>query len=420
MNSDVGDFRKVSDFARTRYQALDAARGLAILHMVWFHVHRWSASPSSIQRWRFSVDWWSLVVLSAPPLFFLCFGCGLGLLPWQEHKSLLRPHLMARALTLLVCYKLLFLFELWTLGAPSGSYWPAMTFSKTSGWVEVLSFYSFCLILLPPLIPTYMRLSMPLRWVLFGLLWSAGVRLQSWPTTPATAVPMAFLVGAPGMRPFPLLFWLPIVLIGVSLGQCWRQAPEKVPKLILTHALLLSLGVGWLGEGGFSWQDFHLNIVLNGWKHPPHLAYVGLESANALAWLAICIRLYGLKREPIPASWGPGPDLLRIGRHPLSIYIGHFVVIFGFNSWLHFHGWVHYETSLVLATLALAACIPLARWRDRPPQVALSGRARAAGVLLGLTLICAVAIQSYPQTGPVRPAEFARLAKTDFRARRIL
>ena len=391
--------------SRPRFHALDAARALAILHMIWFHVHRWSASVSSIQRWPFSIDWWSLAVLSAPPLFFLCFGCGLGLMAWETDRFRLTRRLLGRALELGCWYKLLFVFELYSLGAPSGAYWPALTYGSTSEWVEVLDFYCLSLITVPLLLPYFLRLPVAAQWLLFALIWKAAVEIQGWPYNAADGLTHAFLVGAPGQRPFPYLFWLPVVLIGASLGRCWRDRPQRWSSQCLVHAVLLVVGVGYLGEGGFGLHDLNQNIILNGWKHPPHLAYVGMTTSNALFWLWLCTRIYGMERESSTELVGFRAALARIGRHPLTFYCGQFVCLFWANSWLHFFGRVEHEKSLLLASLVTLACFPLARQ--------LEGRLRRPGLKLVLALVLpllgGLAWRYAPRVDPLSDTEFTEL-----------
>ncbi len=392
--------------ARARLHALDAARALAILHMIWFHVHRWSASPASIQRWPFSVDWWSLAVLSAPPLFFLCFGCALGMMAWESDRPRLTRRLLGRALELCCWYKLLFVFELYSLGAPSGAYWPALTYGSTSDWVEVLDFYCLSLVTVPLLLPYFLRLPLPAQWLLLGLTWKAGMVVQSWPYTAENRIAHAFLAGAPGQRPFPFLFWIPVVLIGASLGRCWRDQPRRWSLQCLIHGLLLVMGVGYLGEGGFSLHDLNQNIVLNGWKHPPHLAYVGLTTANALFWLWLCTRLFGMQPQATTELVGFRGALARIGRHPLTFYCGQFLCLFWANSWLHFFARVEHETSLVLATLVTLACFPLAGWLEAR-KFRRPGLRPTLIVILPLLII--LGWRYAPRVGPLSGAEFSEL-----------
>ena len=393
--------------ARARFHALDAARALAILHMIWFHVHRWSAPVGSIQRWPFSVDWWSLAVLSAPPLFFLCFGCALGMMRWETDRSGLTRRLLGRALELCCWYKLLFVFELYSLGAPSGAYWPALTYGSTSDWVEVLDFYCLSLVTVPLVLPFFLRLALPVQWLLLALIWKAGVVVQSWPYTAENQIAHAFLAGASGQRPFPYLFWVPVVLLGASLGRCWKEQPQRWSARCLVQGVLLVVGVGYLGEGGFSLHDLHLNIVLNGWKHPPHLAYVGLTTANALFWLWLCTRLFGMRPQLNAELVGFRAALARIGRHPLTFYCGQFVCLFWANSWLHFFGRVEHEKSLVLASLVTVACFPLAGWLEARPLRRL-GTIRT--LFLIVPLLVWLAWRYAPRAGSLTGAEFTRLA----------
>jgi hypothetical protein len=397
--------------APARFQALDAARALAILHMIWFHVHRWCAPAASIQRWPLSVDWWSLAVLSAPPLFFLCFGCALGMMSWESDRFRLTRRLLGRALELCCWYKLLFVFELYSLGAPSGAYWPALTYGSTSEWVEVLDFYCLSLVTVPWLLPYFLRLPLPAQWLLLALTWKAGATIQGWPYTAENQMAHAFLAGASGQRPFPYLFWLPVVLIGASLGRCWRDQPQRWSSQCLVHALLLVVGVGYLGEGGFSLHDLNQNIILNAWKHPPHLAYVGLTTANALFWLWLCTRLYGMQPQASAELVGLRAALARIGRHPLTFYCGQFLCLFWANSWLHFFAKVQHETSLLLATLAILACFPLARWLEaRPHWLPLRRPGLKPMLAMVLPLLMWLGWRYAPRVGPLTGPEFSDLA----------
>lgn len=371
-----------------RFFALDAARALAILHMVWFHAHRWAAPESSIQRWPYSLDWWSLAVLSAPPLFFLCFGCAVGMQNWETDYAAKSRRLLRRAVELLVAYKLLFLLEMCTLGLPAGSIWQGLTYQRTSSWVEVLDFYSLAMLTLPLLLPLFLRLPWLSHWLLFAVSWSTALWIRSWPVRPETAVLRSFFVELPGTRPFAYLFWMPIVLIGISLGRCWLRTPERFGRMCLVQGLLLGLGVGWFGEGGFTLQEFHLGVVLNGWKHPPHLAYVGLTSVNALVWLYGCTRFYGLARGRASNGGRLAGSLARIGRHPMTVYRGHFLFLFWLNGWASIYGQMSYPDSLALATLLAMACFPFCRWLESPGPAwnRLSWRANLAVQVLVLAV----------------------------------
>lgn len=328
--------------------------------MVWLHTERWLAPDSDIDRSWFSLDWFGMALLRAAPLFILCFGCGLGMLNWQAGGSALRGRLARRALVIWLCYKALFALELISFHASSFAIWRALTYQRLSWWVEVLDFYALALLLLPLLLPAWLRLPRLLAWATLPLPWLIGFCLRATPLPPSLQPLQALLAGLPRRHAFAFFYWLPTVLVGVELGRCWKVTPQNLGRRCLGWAAVC-LPVAWLCEGGWSLEDLRLQLIFNGWKHPPHAAYVAFMTSGACFWLWLCTRLYGTGRSP---KFEHGL-LACLGRHPLTVYCGHFVVLFALNFVLGCFMKTPYELALGAAFGLPLACLLLTRVLER-------------------------------------------------------
>lgn len=316
--------------------------------MVFYHVWRWLVPPAARQYNTLSADWWLFAVrLGAAPLFILSFGCVLGVLHRRSDFASLRRKLWPRALQTLVVFKLLCFIELWARGLPWGTIHAALAYQELSNWYQVLNFYALFLALGPWVLTGWFRaqpgtkllallmLALLTAWGQ-GLVWDAPV-LQG------------LLVGREPYLTFPLVPWSITALIGVWLGETWGARALALRCLAAAAVLVLCFLTLFAGH----WGEFHSAIVFSGWKNPPHLAYVSLATAQALACLSACVALCGPGLHDVSARIMPC-----LGRHPLALYFFHvtfILVVFGMqyrHALSDVHGWL-----LAGATLALTVLV---------------------------------------------------------------
>ena len=324
---------------KPRFVAIDAARGLALLFMVWFHTLHWMAGPLKLDKSAFSRDWWmGFMFKPSPPLFIMCFGLMLGALVVSRPRPLRDEclQLWRRALQVLLCYKLLFLLELLSKKASWKRIFDAMSWAQLSTCVEVMDFYFFVLMLAPFGLWLWRRCPLAAKIGFIAFLWFVTFHGQqvNW----QTPILQALLVGRYKFYAFSLLPWGGTFLLGVLVGEYWTRLGSRGRMGVVAGCLALagSLFLLYLGLAGrMSWSDFGQNLIFTpGWKHPPRVAYVALTTGYALTWLAFFALVLGADKRP------PGLNPLEvIGRHPLTLFVFHWVMLLGVGCWAF--GW-HY------------------------------------------------------------------------------
>lgn len=364
---------------KARYVAIDAARGTALLFMVWFHTLHWMGNPARLDHTPFSRDWWmGFMFKPSPPLFIMCFGLMLGALvvnrprPFKAEAT----HLWRRAFEVLLCYKLLFLLELLSKHASWRRIFDAMSWAQLSTCVEVMDFYFFVLMLAPFALWLWRRSPLLVKVGFIAFLWFLSDRWQqlSW----ESPILQALLVGRYRYYAFSLLPWGGTFLLGVLVGEHWTRLGSRGRWGVAAGCLALVgvlFGLYLSTAGLLSWADFGENLIFTpGWKHPPRVPYVALTSAYALSWLSLFVLLMGVEKR------SPGLNPLEvIGRHPLTLFVFHWVMLLGVGCWAL--GWHHlfaptegYAMGLGLMALCtgLAYALELGpRWLTRPtPEAA--------------------------------------------------
>ncbi len=280
----------------TRYRAVDAARGIALVLMIFIHGMRLSSTLSRTNVKDWSLDW-DLWVLSkaATPLFFLCFGMALTFQPPA------RKHLWIRALQVFLSAQALLALEL-AFAPPAPD--------PMGQWSTILQFYWIALLLAPFWLRLWTGCSYPFR----AALVLALLLLTAWPPTGLPLMPQLLLFGQPERVSFPFIPWMPVVLLGVTLGE---RLPHLQAKEVVAAAVLCV--VAFL----FTLHEEPRTFFFED-KYPPRLTYILWTTAYALALLAAALALYGSERQA-PSRTNP---LEVLGRHSLLAFNLHLGLMF--------------------------------------------------------------------------------------------
>lgn len=365
---------------KARYVAIDAARGMALLFMVWFHSLHWMAGGKLLDHTPFSRDWlMGFLFKPSPPLFIMCFGLMLGALVVNRPRPLKDEclHLWRRGLLVLLCYKLLFLLELFSKKASWKRIFDAMGWAQLSTCVEVMDFYFFVLMLAPLALWVWRRSPLVAKVGGIACLWWLTWRWQQYDWD--SPILQALLVGRYRYYAFSLLPWGGTFLLGVLVGEYWTRLATRGRIGVVAGCLALAgvLYALYLAQAGLlSWRDFGDNLIFTpGWKHPPRVAYVALTTGYALTWLAVFTALLGADKRP------PGMNPLEvIGRHPLTLFVFHWVMLLGVGCWAF--GWYQrFQPSQAygMGLGLMGMCTVLAYGLELAPGWLTRGRALDAG-----------------------------------------
>jgi hypothetical protein len=353
-----------------RYRAIDSARGLAIVIMVVSHSYR-LMSGSTDYRLTENPLWQAILLAakSSPALFFLCFGCMVGVAYTRPSRALdLRRasvSLWKRGLLVMLSYKLLVVLELAARGGSADRIVRALTYRSLAAWVEVLDFYAVVLLVAPGLIWLWRRSPEVVRWLLPLALSVAFVRLQAPPWPADYRVAQAMLVGRLPFNNFPVLPYLVVVVLGMLLGEKLYRLERRTRWAtvgICAAASVSLFGVYLIASGGDPATTLPY-ILTSQLKHPPRLVWVAWITAVAFVLTGLCIALQGIQRQP-PRRWSP---LEILGRQALFAFNFHFVAIFGVGGLLL--GWrsrLDATDSLIFTAVLLCLCVAgTSAWENR-------------------------------------------------------
>lgn len=295
-----------------RWRNLDRARGLALVLMIGSHTMRTLVDRQEMTTALQAPSWtWLAMLISkaATPLFLLCFGLSLGL------RSPSATALLGRAALVWVCYKALLALEVVLAGGSLQQLGQALGGQMLSRHGEILRFYALFLLLAPLLLKLWPRLSPRARVLLTVLPWLLAQVLGSvvWPPK-ATAWVWTWL-GSAGINTFPVLPWMPLVLLGLLL----RSPPPRRVSLGLACLAFAS----FLGLVSDDPSEALQSIVTQRWKRPPQLAYLCFSTALALVALGVVSPAHPIG----PQAAGLHP-LEVLGRRPLLVFNVHFPLLF--------------------------------------------------------------------------------------------
>jgi len=299
-----------------------------------------------------------LVAKFSSSLFFLVFGISLALffVPYTSHPiwNLKRRKLWLRAIQILIVYKILTVIQMFQL-YPTERIIDAMYFRHFPDFVEVLSFYGFCLIWIPFFLPFWGRSGNVIKFILIVSLAGWGYLLNlHWQVNPlenmTSWIVRNILVETKGQFTYGQFQRGAIVFLGLWIGELIRRNPKKSLRV---PVVLTILSVGffrlffWLATNDLSYH--YQTIAKNMGKHPPTAIFISFSLGGALALLAFCFCLPSkLVRLFFP--------IIQIGKTPLFSFSFHIVVLFVIlRYWLDLLNNVTYVEALSLAVAVLLA-----------------------------------------------------------------
>ena len=304
-----------------RFQALDAARGLALSLMMLSHSMRLlSDRLFFLQQGPLTVFGMTLIVSKlATPLFVLVSGVAVCHVYVHRRPFVLRralPRLWRRALLIFAAYRLCAFFELVSApGKELTEWWPP----NGNSWSEILSFYTVVFLAAPFVMWFRFRFgAVAMACVAIAALIGSLLVQPRGPTSTAGA----FLFGGTGSYFVPLLAYFPLFLVGIVLEDLRVALPAVGPPgrhgmaaLALVTLAVLIAGMLTLPD----WHRFLLLIQMDQLKYPPQLPYRLFSFGLAIIALGTVFSC------PIPLLARP---LAVIGVNPLLVFVAHFAVLF--------------------------------------------------------------------------------------------
>jgi uncharacterized membrane protein len=365
--------------AGSRYQAVDALRGIIMILMAIDHASAFIARQHATEFWAgamsaydsafpFLTRW--ITHLCAPGFFFL-MGAGiywyaagqveagadrtapLKRTVWRGFVLLIVAQAFEMPLMLLQSQFSPAKVSLNRISAPppndgTALYWALITLS--------------CLALVMILCGLLLRLR-PWIWLLVSALCVFATNSL----LPASGQPgpwwMAVLL-APGITQhllvvYPVLPWLAGAAAGMYFGYWWRSNPEQAARRVwIVGAVVLAAGLILRAAGGWGnirlprdsgWIEFFNNV-----KYPPSLVFWTISLGVDLLLLALLVRL----PEKIKSARSP---LIVFGQTPLFFYIAHFC-LFALCALLFFREPASLEATYLVWALALVALYPVCAW----------------------------------------------------------
>ena len=350
-----------------RVQAIDFARGLAVVLMILSH------GVNGLLPFERFTDWGMVPVHAvtkiASSLFVIVFGIALAVIfvprtqapDWAARRN----RLLWRGLVVLFWYKVLTVVELHG-SHDRAAIVDALMYRDFPSYVEILGFYAVALLWIPWLLPLWARLPALLRWsspLVMTLAWYGLSRHSDFWGVPQL---QALVVEHPDYYTWGQLARGPLVLVGLLIGGMLVDArPRPSHRRWLAAAIV---GAGLVLLAGFvAWVDGPLRpaleaIAKNAGKHPPALGFMLFSVGGALVLLGLVLA----GGEALARGLRP---VTVIGSDALMAFIFHIVVIFVvFRGWLGYLDTVDYVFALKLTLaliLATAAWIALLQWAGR-------------------------------------------------------
>jgi hypothetical protein len=337
----------------SRIEAIDLARGIAVLLMILSHGVNGLLTFEQFSRVGIVLH--ALTKFSSS-LFIMVFGIALAV-AFVPHAGTgrwprKRARLLWNGLLVLFWYKLLTIVEMSHLHSPAEIV-DALLYRRFPSYVEILGFYAIALLWLPFLLPLWARLPAAARWaspVLLGLLsWLLLSRFDFWGIEPLQAL----LVEHPDHYTWGQLSRGPLVLAGLLIGGLLLPRAALPRQRWLLAAALAAAGIaGLLAFALLVAPDYGAALqalARNAGKHPPELRFMLYSVGGAL-----CLLAFALAGGDRLASWLRPITL--IGSNALQAFVFHIVVIFVLYRQLF--GWFHqveYGFALGVTVLLVAA-----------------------------------------------------------------
>lgn len=334
-----------------RIEAIDLARGFAVLLMIVSHGVKGLLSFEGIPDWGMVPI--HLITKISSSLFFLMFGVSLAVayLPFTgtTEWSRKRKKLLLRALAILFTYKLLTVAEMAHLHPPADIL-RVLAYEGFPIYSEILGFYGLALLWIPfalPLwkrLPLALKLSVPLAFAVTAWLLQ---RASFWGINPLKAV----LVEHEDFYTWGQFPRMVIVTVGLLLGEWVARSYFQNRERLKCSLALFALGAAML-VCFYALHRSDLGVELmalarNEGKHPPDLDFVLFSVGGALTTLGIVIsggRTLGRVFAPVRL----------IGSDPLQAFVFHITVLFvGYRYLLGLWNAVSYTQALALTAILL-------------------------------------------------------------------
>lgn len=337
----------------SRLEAIDLARGFAIVLMILSHGIKGLLDFSQIPEWGLVPI--HLVTKFSSSLFILVFGISLAVayLPhandadWPRR----RKRLLLRGVEVFFWYKALTIVEMFHLYERPDII-KTLLYGAFPVYVEILGFYALALLWVPFTLPAWSRFKLWQRLAIPCVMLAAATYLGANSSFGGNDRLKAVLVEHESHYAWGQLSRGPLVFAGLLLGELvrWsRFSTHRRHTPVLTFlaisaacfALFLMTLPADLNAG-------LLAIALNEGKHPPEANFMFFSLGGAFLMLAISF--FGGER--LAKALAP---FTLVGRNSLQSFVFHILVIFVFYRYL-FDYWrsISYAHALSLTVLLIA------------------------------------------------------------------
>ncbi|KYG64316.1 hypothetical protein AZI87_13865 [Bdellovibrio bacteriovorus] len=334
-----------------RIRAIDLARGIAVVLMILSHGIKGLVPFEEFPSWGLVPI--HLLTKGASTCFFLVFGITLAVafVPAVDREDWpqKRKRLFFRGLKILFWYKVLCIVEMFSLYERQ-EILDVLLYRAFAVYSEILGFYGIALLWIPFFLPLWKKL----RW--WGQLICIGF-------TTYTAIYLFnnFDFGSVGLKAILVehedfytwgqLTRLPIVMVGLMLGEMTRKCYESIKRRMILAASVfaggLLLAVAFVLHAPENLQETLISLAMNEGKHPPDASF--MLFSMALAFFIVSLSLAGgnllaLVLKPVTI----------IGSDALGAFVFHIFVIFVFYRYL-FDYWhkITYQHALNLTLLLI-------------------------------------------------------------------
>lgn len=335
-----------------RFEALDLARGFAIILMILSHGVKGLMMFEQMPPWGLVPV--HLITKFSSSLFILVFGITLavafvphiGTELWPKK----RKKLLVRGLVVLFWYKALTILEMSHLFGRE-EIWAALLYQAFPIYVEILGFYAIALIWVPWVLPLWKYSNAPIRILIPIGLFCASLLLSRTFDFFGSPILQAILVEHPDHYTWGQLARAPLIFVGLLIGWMLQLAsktkwPRLIPFSVLGGISAILFGVFLYYAENLVYPEL-ISIAKNEGKHPPEMLFMLFSLGGALAVLAITIA--GGRTLSLDLGF-----VTTIGRNSLQAFVFHIVVLFVFYRYLfdYFHK-VDYQFALFLTAILI-------------------------------------------------------------------
>ncbi len=317
---------------RKRFISLDLARGMAITLMILSHTVKGLLSYHQMPDWGIIPI--HLITKFSSTLFVIIFGISLSLyfipyintMEWQKKQF----RLVWKGVLILFWYKVLTVVQMFQT-YPSPQIVNTLLFKQFPDFVEVLGFYSICLLWIPFFLPVWHKLEVIFKLLLIGGFAVGGYWLASHVNWGPNIILKVLLVEHRGYFTFGQITRGSIVLMGLLIGDFLRKSKSFEEGQFITSIFCLFSSIVLTIYFFFTAHphtDRILSAIAHNWgKHPPNLPFMTFSLAGSFAILGICLLFPKILNKLLyPISL--------IGRISLQAFIIHILVIFIFYRYL--------------------------------------------------------------------------------------